>query len=397
MDEQIIPSEMKMRPDIRTEYKKFFWIFPKIIAIFLNGLRNETAENNFSSFEDVVIAYISNLYHTHFLAMQMTKSLIDSCDMQAVSDPAIALFSQFFQRTYDMSQFRFFNCLLNYALGDMTPSLVSLMSIENLTPDDTHVKILKARAAQIWTAIFPFNAAPAEFISEDSGRFIGFWVFTEIMLRKFDACRHHLWAVIRASLSLSDCPDFDHITYTHFCSFIGVTFAGFDLKDMKTLWNGLTTRNQAMERPGDILDFSSITFLITETEQMFFAVMRIFVPPDFNQRFADLNAPVISVVRYLVQRLVHWIPVAAKGLPDSRSLLMKARDSIRECLYRCDASSALEHYQLLLHLIDSVLVRKFGGIRVSNASTVSEVSDLLQHFLDIEKAVGLVEVKSVGL
>jgi hypothetical protein len=192
---------------------------------------------------------------------------------------------------------------------------------------------------------------------------------------------------------LSDCPDFDHITYGPFCSFIGVTFAGFDSRDMKTLWNGLVTRNRALERMSDYLDFSSITFLVTETEQLFFGVMRIFVPANFNQVFADLNAPVISAVKYVVQRLVHWIPVIGKGLPDSKNVLIRARDSIRECLFRCDVSSALEHYRLMLHLIDGMLVRRFGGIRVSNSSSAAEIEGLLQHFLDKEKAIGLVEVK----
>jgi hypothetical protein len=209
---------------------------------------------------------------------------------------------------------------------------------EELAPEDAHIVVLRSRGVTVFKSMFPF----IDFPSDLEGKFIPFWKLVSVCLAAFDRCRRRIWAVIRAACALSDCPDLDHITYEQFCSFIAVTFSNFAPKDAKTLWNDLSVRNVATGKPGDLLDFSALAFLVTEAEEMLFAVISVRISQSFNQQFGDLNGSMRMALRYMyiVGRLVHSVPVVAKEIPDALGMMETSRIAIRTCLFQCDVSEA---------------------------------------------------------
>jgi hypothetical protein len=391
MQIEVPPPNFVLSMDTKSEFKKFFWVYPKVLSLFIQGLKFEDPARPWQSFESVVIGYMSSLYQTNFLTQQMINSLIQSSQILEVADPALQFFNLFLRNEYDMAQFRLFSTLLEYSLGEATPSAADLMKDESLIPADAHLTIPRDSACEIYQTLYPFDPLPLDLSQGDPS--MEFWELMHICLRRFDSCRNHIRSVIKAAFCLSDCADINHITRSHFASFIGVTFPDLTPTDTKDLWHELSIRNTADGKQLGMLDYSAICALVTEREALFFGVMKVHLIKNFTALFFDFNALVLKGISFIVSRLVYSIPVIQEKLPGGNSVLMSSAVAIRECLFLCDIAGAFFQYRMMLHLIDEVFVKDSASIKLSNASTGPEIQILIHHILDREKAVGLIEIK----
>jgi hypothetical protein len=198
---------------------------------------------------------------------------------------------------------------------------------------------------------------------------------------------------VKAACFLGDCSDLSHITQRQFTNFIGLTLPMVTLAQNKQLWFELSTRNSANGRDSLSLELEDLTYMITQREQFFLAVMEVRLSPNFSSVFFDFNASVLKAIAFIINRLIYSIPVIDTESADANSRLKKLAKCLRECLFNCDIAGAFLHYREMLHVIDGVLLGDTRGIRLTHTSTLAEVTILFQHFLDREKAVGLVQVK----
>lgn len=381
--------DSKLMPDQTMEFKKFYWIYPKFISIFTNGLSMENPENPFKTFDDVVTSYFNSLYQTPYLAAQMQQVLVNSIYLYEKMEPSVHLFYTFLTNEHDMDEFRFLNILLEYSLNSTDPQLSSLMTKEMITPEDTRILIKRNKAREVFTALFPIGDVPVWLNDSMTEPNIEYWEFVENCIRKFDEYRRHMWAVIKNGLLLSDCSDTSHITYKHFKSFFGIALPSLSLDEVKSIWNDLTIKNKATEKRDDMLDFESLCYYITQKEELFFEVMKRITPKNFTARYFDLNGSILEALSFIVKRLVYYIPTVYSQIKSGKTLFTVTSESIRECLFMCDIGSAFAHYRMLLHLIDGVFVRDFSSLKLSNRSSEQEVKDFLKHFETREEAVGI--------
>jgi hypothetical protein len=367
------------------ELKKFFWVYPKVLSIFVNGLEIEDQIRPFPDFETVVIASMTRLYQTRFLTTQMTQNLIQSAQVLDAMDPLIALFNAFLRNEYDILQYRFFTILLDHSLGCTIPPIADLIHVENLTATDTNLTLPLDVAHEIYQDIFPFDDQP-DFGDSDP---LGFCDLLLLSLNKFDACRHHLWNVVKCGFLLSDCPDLSHITRPHFLAFMALTLPDAKIPEAKQLWNDLRVRNRAEGNDRPWLAFEDITHLVTHRDAFFFAVMRVKLCPTFSALFFDFNASMLNAVAFIVNRVVYSVPALEAHAMSGAAKIAALASTLRACLFRCDISGAFLQYRAMLHVVDADLVADGRTVIVSNRSSANEVHALLGHFLDRERAVGL--------
>jgi hypothetical protein len=321
----------------------------------------------------------------------MTQSIIQSAQILEAMDPIIELFNLFLHNEYDMAQFRFFTLAIDYSLGFVSPPVSDLMKEETLTPSDTNLTIPVPKAIAVYRSIFPFDSGQPAF---DTGQpTVGYWTLMHVCIKKFDASRHHLWNVVKAACFLGDCSDLSHVTQQQFTNFVGLTLPMVTLAQNKQLWFELSTRNSASGRDSLSLELQDVTYIITQREQFFLAVMEVKLAPNFSSVFFDFNSSLLKAIAFIINRLIYSIPVIETESADANSRLKKLAKFLRECLFNCDIAGAFLHYREMLHVIDGVLLGDSRAIRVNSTSTPAEVAILLQHFLDREKAVGLVQTK----
>ena len=374
--------------DISAQVRRFNWVYPKVMAIYVGASQFQN-KDNFKLFEDVITAYMMEFYHTTHTVTQMAASLIQSAEILEKVDPAMSLFGMFFKGKYDIRQFFFFNALIEFAMPDITPSLATLMESETLTQNDTQLTIDLRRAKEIYFTIFPFEGAPSDLNNSEGTT--NFWEFVHICIQRFDTCRKHMWAIVKAGFCLSDCPDTSTILYSTFNLFCGVVFSDMSPSETKKHWKDLVMRRQANEQRGDVLDFESVTYFITEHEERFFEVMNTKLAKNFTRLYYDLSAPLLKCIAFIVKRLIYYVPELKRVVPDVERMLSKQASAIRKSLFMCNISEAFGHYQVLLHLIDGVVVRDFTRTRIAKDSSDLDVKNYLQHFLDKEKVVGIFE------
>jgi hypothetical protein len=306
-------------------------------------------------------------------------------------DPAIALFNIFVSNEYDMLQYRFFNVLLDRSLGAVTPSISDLMKTESLTESDTELTLPASNARQIYTDIFPFDAEPHAFGDDDD--VVLFWDLMHVCIKKFDACRQHLWNVVKSGFSVSDCSDLNHITPPHFRSFAALVLPDRTPGEVRQLWTDINTRNRALGNETPLITFADITYMLTHRENFFFAAMRIKLLPSFSVTFHELNASMLKALAFVLNRLVYSVPALDLQAGDSREKVRRLAVTLRGCLFMCDVAGAFLQYRAMLHVVDGVLVADGSSMMVSNRNSAAEVEALLRHFLDREKAIGLVQVE----
>jgi hypothetical protein len=377
--------------DQRAEFKKFFWVYPKILSIFVNGLTTENPLAPFPDFEAVVMDSMTKLYQTRYLTGQMIQSLVQSSQILDAMDPLIALFNIFIHNEYDMLQYRFFVVLLDHSLGFTTPSLPLLIQTETLTAADTNLTIPVARAQQIYLDLFPFENEISGIFEESE--IILFCEFIHLCIKKFDACRNHLWHVVKSGFCLSDCSDVSHISRSHFFSFIALTLPDCKSAEIRQLWTEISIRNRATGNDHPWLTFLDITFLVTHREAFFFAIMRIKTSPNFTAAFFDLDASMLKALAFIMNRLVYSVPALESQIVEVKVKIMTLAATLRGCLFMCDISGAFLQYRTMLHVVDGELVADGRTVMVSNRSAAAEVEALLGHFLDREKAIGLIQIE----
>lgn len=379
--------ESKIKTDSKAELKKFYWVYPKVVVIFQNGLTYEDVLRPYQSFEDVVIGYIKQFYHTSYLTQKMTQSIIQSTQILEQLDESFPIFNSFVRGDYDLSQFRFFNSLFEYSRCYSSPDISNLVNNDSLSPDETKLTISHDAACEVYHAIFPFHDIDEKILNID-GR-MSFWAFMSICVEKFDECRKHLWTIVRNSFLLCDCSDTGHISQSHFRSFLGLLFPNVDNEKANHYWNELSIRNKAMEKRSDMLGTESINYFITQNEELFFTIMRIKTIKTFSQIYFDYNASMLDAVSFIVYRLIKYIPNIAKQLPKQAALFKETEDKIREALFQAHVSEAFGFYQMMLHMVDGIFVQDFTRIHISNQSTLEEVQKMLQHFKEREVVSGI--------
>jgi hypothetical protein len=390
MQDPAPPLRTRLIGEDRVEFKKFFWVYPKIISIFLHGLDDEDPRSPFPDFESALIHNMTHLYQTRYLTNQMTQSLIQSAQILAPMDPAIALFNMFILNQYDMMQYRFFTIVLEHSLGHATPSITELANSESLTATDTHLALPAAHAQQVYTDFFIFDPQPPSFGSEDD--VVDLWELIHRCIRKFDDCRKHLWDVVKSAFFLSDCPDLNHITSSHFMAFVALALPDRSWSDARQLWSEICIRNRATGQDRAWLTFSDITYALTHREQFFFTVMQVRAIPDFAAH-CDFNASMLKSLAFIMNRLVYSVPVLEAQAGESTEKVRELATSLRACLFMCDIPGAYFQYRAMLHVVDGELIADGRTVMASNRSSPADVEALLGHFMLREKAIGLVQVE----
>ncbi|KAK8858091.1 hypothetical protein M9Y10_013191 [Tritrichomonas musculus] len=384
--------DSKLMPDQTTEFKKFYWIYPKYMTIFTNGLNYENPERPFKTFDDVVTSYFRNMYQTSYLANQMQQVFINSIYIFEKIESSVHLFYSFLTNEYDLNEFRFLYILLEYSLNSTDPQISTLMNKEMLTPEDTQIHIKRSKAREIYTALFPIGDVPKWLNDSINEPNIEYWDFIENCIKKFDEYRNHMWSIIKNGLLLSDCSDTSHITYKQFKNFFGIALPSVSFDEVKSIWNELTTRNKANEKRDDMLEFEALCYYITQKEELFFEVVRRVTPRNFTARYFDLNGSILNALTFIVKRLVYYIPTVYGQMKSNLALFQITGEAIRECLFMCDIPRSFSHYRMLLHLIDGVYVRDLGSLKLSSRSSDQEVKEFLEHFETREKAVGIISL-----
>jgi len=370
------------------EYKKFFWVFPKICSIFLNGLSYEDSNNPFSSFDQVVHHFIMRHYQTSFLVSQIKSSLIQSAHILDNSDKAIHLFNMFIRNDYDFQEFRFFQTLLEFSVCYSSPDLSEIISTESLNPENTQLLFPIEKAQTIYKSLFPFWEICPEF-NISHGKSIDFWMFLDICIKEFCKCREHLWSIVKNTLYLSDCSDLSRIPQKSFCIFLGLLLPEISSSQSKQHWKALLTRMTAMgKKSKDIIDFESLLSFVLSKDSFIYPIMKKNTVKNFAQLYFEWNASVLEIVSFLVGRIITSIPNYIRAIPESSDVLLEYHNNIFNSLLVSDISLASFHYRDLLHNIDGFITEEFGNMRISNATPPDEIRDLLLSFQKIEEVVG---------
>ncbi|OHT11863.1 hypothetical protein TRFO_18548 [Tritrichomonas foetus] len=383
VDSRIIPDQV-------AELKKYVWVYPKLISIFLNGFRYEDPEKPFHTFDDIVVGYFNHMYQTSFLSSQMLQSLVNSVQIFEKSDSAVRLFDSFLKVTYDFNQYRFLSCVLEYSINSTEPNITSLIGRESLNPSDTHVIIKRNKAREIYQSIFPVDDVPKWISDSIIDPYIEYWEFLENCIKKFDDHRKHFWAVVKNGLLLSDCSDSSHITFKHIKNFFGIALPSVSHEEVKEIWNELIIRNKATERRGDMLDLEGLTYYLTQKEDLLFEIVQRKTASNFTAKYFEMNGSLLNAVSFIVKRIVYYIPIIEAKVRNKKELFLSTGASIRQCLFMCDVAGSFAHYRMLLHLIDDIHVRNCMNLKLTNNSTDDEVDEFLDHFETREKAVGII-------
>lgn len=383
----------KLHPDQNADLKKYFWVYPKCLMIFINGPKIENS-NQIYSFDDIIISYFNQSYQTEYLSSQMLQSMVNSVVVYEQIDPFIHLFHSFLINEHDLNEFRFVNVLLEYSISLTEPLISTLVENDSLLPKDTIVHIKKKRAREIFTILFPIGEIPNWLSESSAGTDIDYWEFIEQCLEEFDKYRKHFWMILKNGLLLCQCMDNDHITYANYKNLFGITLPNMSMSEIKHSWKELITKNQATGKRVDVLDFESLCYYITSKERIFFDVMNRVTLKNFSARYFELDAHLLTVIAFIIKRLVYYIPTVSQYLTSNLAMFNRTGEAIRESLFMCDISGAFAHYRMLLHLIDGVFVRDCANLVLSTNSTEDEVNKFLDHFKLREEVVGIITLSS---
>lgn len=382
------PQEMKVMVDDGAEWRKFYWVYPKILSIIMSGMRLEDRKKPYTCFEDVVAMSLKEAYRTQYLVDKMKIELMRSVRMHEKADPAIDMFMSFCKGDYDFSQFRFLTALTEFSIGSVTPLVSDVMNNDILTPEETKMVISCEKAKELYGVIFPFGEYRPE---EREDGTTGYWDFVTKCLYEFDRCRRHMWAVVKASFCLVDYPDMKHVTLKTFITAHRIMFPTKLIPEVKEAWTELTLRNKANERRGDALDFEAITFYVVGRNDLMHEIMNTSVIDGFMKTHREFNASILECLAFIVKRLVFYVPELQRMAPEAADTLEKSARSIRASLYQGNISEAFGHYRVLLHKIDDVYVRDFSRVKVSDSFSGSDVAEFLNHFIERERVAGISE------
>ncbi|OHT09385.1 hypothetical protein TRFO_21705 [Tritrichomonas foetus] len=392
--EPVQPTK-KMKIDPNAEMKKFFWIFPKILSLFISGVQFEDSKHPFNTFEELLLCFLTHHYQTSYLTQQMYSSLVQSAQLLDAVNPAIHLFNMFAKCEFDFYQFRFFHTILEFSLCYTSPEISTLVQKEGITADQSHIIISRAKAREVFTACFPFKETPNVLNDGPNNLDTPYWQFLELLIHEFDRCRTHFWAVLKNALLLSDCPDSNHITLSQFCNFMGLVFPRVPLQIVKNNWKALLVRDAASQNDElekkryEMLEFSSLTYICTSKDDNINNVMKISTAKNFVARYYEMNAPMLEVISFIVSRMTYCIPNLSSNIPEIQADINELTLKIREALFMCNISNAVSIYRLLLHKLDLLQVRDFTTIIVNNESTIQETSALIEHLKLREKVTGI--------
>ena len=381
-----VPMNSTSGPD--PEYKKFYWVFPKICSIFINSLSFEDTTNPYNSFSEIVQGYIGKLYKTAFLSQKMVASLVETAHFIGEQSTCVALFNKFTDAEYDFPTFRFCSAMIEFSIIYTSPDIADLVANEFITPEEANITLSPEDALNVHQAIFPFWE-PCHELS-DASEPIDFWVFLDILIQEFLKARKHVLAFIKHGLLISGCTDLDHITYKNFIQFVCVAFPEISHTSLKAEWKELVIQYKALGKPeGDTIDQDCIIFYCVSKDSTIMTMMRTNTIRSFSQMYFDWNTSMLEVLDFMVKRLTLYIPAIKIHLSKHQEELEEAQNDIRNSLFMGDLSSAIGFYRRLMHIIDGDAVNDFTTVSVSNQTPSDEVTQLLKHMMTREYIVGI--------
>jgi hypothetical protein len=162
------------------------------------------------------------------------------------------------------------------------------------------------------------------------------------------------------------------------------------LDAIKQFWVQIGVRNQAHGNLSSWICLADVTLLLTENESFFIRTMGIVVPSNFMTLYFACGAPTLKALAFVVNRLSCSVPVLEAQINDAPIRIDQFTERLRSCLFECDISGAFLHYRAILHAVDGLLVGNSSSIRLPQQPSMAQVDILLAHFLDREKAIGLI-------
>ncbi|EAX98836.1 hypothetical protein TVAG_409740 [Trichomonas vaginalis G3] len=371
------------------EFKKYYWVFPKICSIFINGISFEDPQKPFTKFDQVLTAYLSNMYKTQFLIDRMTKTMIRTAHFMEESNYLFVVFNKFITYQYDFPLFRFFSAIIEYSIIYSQPDIADLVSNEQITPEGSVITITTDDAVSVHHALFPFWQPCQEFFTET--KTIDYWKFLDILIEEYIKVRLHVLAFIKHGLLLSGCQDFKHITYQNFQNFVSITFPEECNGNPKAEWKELLIRYKALEnQDSETIDSECIISYSVSKDTMIISMMRTNTHRNFSAIYYDWNISMLKVLNFIVKRLTVYVPALKKLLPQHVEMLNTAGADIRSALFMGDLSSAVAYYRKMLHDVDSIFVYDFTNLNVTNNSSDKDIDDLIQHLKLHEVVVGII-------
>lgn len=385
------PAEEHIKLGVDGEFKRFFWLFPKVCSILVNGLANENPKQPFTSFDKLCYSFFSEQYKTEFLTQQIFASVVATAHLLEQSNTGIKLFNKFIRCEYDFAQYRFTSSVTEFSLCYSCPNISELIVKEFLSPEDVVCTISRENAKLVHEAVFPFYKLPEEFENQQN---IDFWVFQDYLILTFDKARRHLWAIAKNALLLSDCTDVNNITLTNFTQAMCITLPEVPHTDIESLWETLVVREKAINNHhSGCLSFDSIVFLFTSKDAFIHRIMKIKTHPNFEKIFFNWNVSTLEILSFIVKRITNHIPLLTEYIPVDENILREINEKIRVSLFLADLSGAACHYRKLLYIIDEFFVNDFSNIHITNQSTMEQVQALTDHLIQRERVVGIVDGK----
>ena len=381
-----VPMNSSSGPD--PEYKKFYWVFPKVCSIFINSLSFEDTKHPYTSFAQIVQGYINKLYKTAFLSQKMVISLVETANFMSEQSSCIALFNKFSSGEYDFPTFRFCSAMIEFSIIYTHPDIADLVANEFITPEESVITISPDDAVNVHQAIFPFWQPCNELTDTDEP--IDFWVFLDILIQEFLKARKHVLAFIKHGLLISGSTDIQHITYKNFTQFVSIAFPEVQHNNLKTEWKELVVQYKALGKPeGDTIDQECMKYYCTSKDSTIMTMMRTNTVRNFAQIYFDWNTSMLEVLDFMVKRLTLYLPAIKKHVTKHQIELEEAQSDIRNSLFMGDLSSAIGFYRRLLHILDSDAVNDFTTVSVTNTTPSSEITQLLKHMMTREYVVGI--------
>ena len=370
------------------EFKKFFWVYPKICSIFLNGLNLENSSHPFENFDQLIKQYLTKHYHTSYLIQQIKSSLIQTSQILEPIDLAIKLFNMFYRSDYDFQEFRFFHTVLEFSIGYSSPDISEIISNDGLTPDQAFISIPLEKAQYVYKYIFPFWNLCNELDLDIS--IISYWEFLQICIKEFNKCRNHCWSIIKNTLYLSDCSDLIRIPQKNFYLFLLLLFPNISVHESKQFWKSLLVRLHALGKKSiDIIDFESLLTFCFSRDNFINIIMKKSTSKNFSQMFFDWNASVLTILHFLVSRITEKFPFLLEKLIYHKDIIEKSRNDILNALLNADITNGMSCYRKFLHDIDGILLEDFEKLTINNSTTLEEINNLLNQINNIEKVVGI--------
>lgn len=383
-----VQSELVKQQD-NTEFKTFNWLFPKICTIFVTVMNNEDPSSPFHSFDQVIMSYISKIYHTSFLTQKMTSCLVQSAHIIDSKNYIFKMFNKFLENNYDFTCYRFFSTMLEFSISYAKPDISTIVANETISEEDAVITILPDDAIKVHKAVFPFWQTCPQFTSTQYP--IDYWEFLDILIEDFMDARQHMTAFVKNGLLLAGCQDLSHITLKNFVTFNAISFPDADQTKVKEEWRHLITRYEALGNiNSDTVDLPSIVYYCVSKDSLILLMMKTSTPETFSQTYYDMNLPMLEALQFVIKRLTVFIPSLINCLPDQAAALREHAHQMRESLFLADIAGALGFYRQLLHVLDEAAVQDFSTLAISNACPEEQIKKILDHIETRERVVGVV-------